>query len=67
MEKEKALEINTGGLRQPLNKLSPEFETIKRFKDMGGKFITIGSDAHYAEHLASGFAEAKEAAPRRWL
>ena len=29
---------------------------------MGGKFITIGSDAHYAEHLASGFAEAKEAA-----
>jgi len=62
VEKEKALEINTGGLRQPLNKLSPEFETIKRFKDMGGKFITIGSDAHYAEHLASGFAEAKEAA-----
>ncbi|MGI6773251.1 MAG: histidinol-phosphatase HisJ family protein [Clostridiales bacterium] len=62
VEKEKALEINTGGLRQPINKLSPEFETVKRFKQLGGEYITIGSDAHYAEHLASGFEEAKQAA-----
>ena len=33
-----------------------------RFRELGGKYITFGSDAHYAEHLAAGFAEAHEAA-----
>lgn len=49
---DKALEINTAALRQPLNKLSPEVDIVKRFKELGGKFVTVGSDAHYAEHLA---------------
>lgn len=61
-ENRKALEINTGGLRQPIKKLSPEFETIKRFKQLGGEFVTIGSDAHYADHLATGLTEAVDAA-----
>lgn len=61
-EKELALEINTGGLRQPLNKLSPDIDLIKRFKELGGKYITLGSDAHYAEDLASDFDKAVEAA-----
>lgn len=61
-EKELALEINTGGLRQPLNKLSPDIDLIKRFKQLGGKYITLGSDAHYSEDLASGFDKAIEAA-----
>lgn len=50
---DKALEINTAALRQPLNKLSPEFDIVKRFKELGGKFVSVGSDAHYAEHLAA--------------
>ena len=49
----KALEINTAALRQPLNKLSPEVDIVKRFKELGGKYVTVGSDAHYAEHLAA--------------
>lgn len=53
-EKDKALEINTAGLRQPIQKTSPELETVKRFRALGGKFVTYGSDAHYAEHLAAG-------------
>ena len=61
-EKERALEINTAGLRQPIGKLSPDFPLIRRFRELGGKYITFGSDAHYAEHLAAGFAEAHEAA-----
>lgn len=51
-QSDKALEINTGGLRQPINKLSPEVDIVKRFKELGGKYISVGSDAHYAEHLA---------------
>ena len=58
----KALEINTAALRQPLNKLSPEVDIIKRFKELGGEFVSVGSDAHYAEHLAMGIDVAYNAA-----
>lgn len=57
-QKEKALEINTAGLRQPINKLSPEVETVKRFKELGGKYVTFGSDAHFAEDITAGIDEA---------
>lgn len=57
----KALEINTAGLRQPIGKLSPEFDTIKRFRELGGEFITYGSDAHFAEDVGKGMDEAYEA------
>lgn len=57
-ETDKALEINTAGLRQPIGKLSPEFETVKRFHELGGKYVTYGSDAHYAEDVGKGMAEA---------
>ena len=59
---EKALEINTAALRQPLNKLSPEVDVLKRFKELGGKFLSVGSDAHYAEHLAADIDMAYSAA-----
>ena len=57
-EKEKALEINTAGLRQPINKLSPEKDTVKRFRELGGKYVTFGSDAHYADDICAGIDEA---------
>ncbi len=58
----KALEINTAALRQPLNKLSPEVDILKRFKELGGKYVSVGSDAHYAEHLAADIDMAYNAA-----
>ncbi len=58
----KALEINTAALRQPLNKLSPEVDVLKRFKELGGKYVSVGSDAHYAEHLACDIDMAYRAA-----
>ena len=61
-EKGIALEINTAALRQPLNKLSPELDVIKRFKEMGGRYVTVGSDAHFAEHLAADIEKAYEVA-----
>lgn len=59
---DKALEINTAALRQPLNKLSPEVDVIKRFKELGGKYVSVGSDAHFAEHLAADIDMAYNAA-----
>ena len=61
-KKEKALEINTAALRQPLNKLSPEVDVLKRFKKLGGKYVSVGSDAHYAKHLAADIDMAYNAA-----
>lgn len=61
-EKDIALEINTAGLRQPINRLSPEAETVKRFRELGGKLISVGSDAHYAQHIAVGIKTALDVA-----
>lgn len=61
-EKDKSLEINTAGLRQPIKRLSAEAKTVKRFRELGGKTITYGSDAHFAKDIAAGFREACEAA-----
>ena len=61
-EKGIALEINTAALRQPLNKLSPELDIIRKFKEMGGRYVTVGSDAHFAEHLAADIERAYEVA-----
>lgn len=58
----KALEINTSGLRNPNGLLLPTVEYVKRFRELGGTYITLGSDAHTPEHLAVGMAEGIAAA-----
>ncbi len=64
-ENGKALEINTSGLRSPNGFLLPTVEYIRQFRKLGGKYITLGSDAHLPEHMAigmkEGIAAAKEA------
>jgi molybdopterin-guanine dinucleotide biosynthesis protein A len=61
-EKDKALEINMGGLKYPINKPSPDIETIKRYKELGGKLISVGSDSHYAERIGINIDKAYEIA-----
>lgn len=55
IRKDKALEINTGAYRKGLLEPNPAIDIIKRYKDLGGKLITIGSDAHEPAHIAYGF------------
>ncbi len=59
---DKALEINTSGLRQPIKRLLPEVDVVKRFKELGGKYITVGSDAHFAVELALNIEDGYDAA-----
>ncbi len=47
-----ALEINTSGLRQAPGETYPSPATVARFRELGGERVTIGSDAHRAEHFA---------------
>ncbi len=60
----KALEINTSGLRQNIHATMPDEEIVRRFKELGGEYITIGSDAHLAEHLGAGINKGMEIAKR---
>ncbi len=61
-EKDKALEINMGGLKYPINLPSPNIDTVKRYKELGGKLISVGSDSHYAERIGFGIPNAYEMA-----
>lgn len=64
IKNQKSLEINSAGLRQPIGTTSPDESIIRRYKKLGGKLITVGSDAHYAEYLGAGINEAYEIALR---
>ncbi len=59
IEKEKALEINTSAIKNG-GTPSPETEIINRYASLGGRLITIGSDAHEAKYLASDFDKARK-------
>jgi histidinol-phosphatase (PHP family) len=52
----KGIEINTGGLKYGHKYPHPKPEIIKRYKELGGELITIGSDAHKPEHLCYDFS-----------
>lgn len=60
IEKDMALEVNSAGLRMPIRKLSPEFGLVKRFRELGGKYVTFGSDAHCVRDVCTGLEEAYE-------
>lgn len=51
----KGIEINTSGIRYNLGMPHPNTDILKRYKELGGKIITIGSDAHKSVDLASNF------------
>ncbi|MBQ7499860.1 MAG: histidinol-phosphatase HisJ family protein [Clostridia bacterium] len=57
IEKDIALEVNTSGLRKPIGETSPGMTLVKRYLDLGGKYITVGSDAHRTEDIGAGVKE----------
>ena len=42
----KGLELNTKGKRCGLSEMNPCTDILRRYKDLGGDIVTIGSDAH---------------------
>lgn len=55
IRKDKGLEVNTSGIRYGIGTTHPNLDIIKRYKELGGKIITVGSDAHQVKDLASCF------------
>lgn len=54
----KGIELNTGGFKYGLGHPNPCEDIIKRYKELGGEIITLGSDAHKCEHVAYDFDKA---------
>ncbi len=52
------IELNTSGYRQKFKEPHPNTDILKRYAELGGEIITIGSDAHIPEHLGYHFNEA---------
>ena len=50
----KALEVNTSGLRQKIGRALPDLPLVRRYRELGGELVTLGSDAHCAEDLGKG-------------
>jgi len=59
IENEKGIECNTGGYRSVLNTTNPCLGLLKRYHELGGEIITIGSDAHKPSDIASNYSDAE--------
>lgn len=61
ISKDKALEVNTSSIDKQMSKGSsfvmPDPDIIKRYLAMGGKLITLGSDAHKSDRIGLHFIE----------
>jgi len=51
INKGKGIEVNTSGYRHASQRPLPNFSVVRRYRELGGEIITIGSDAHKVEHL----------------
>ena len=56
----KGIEINTSGYRTNLGSSVPCFDIIKRYCELGGEILTIGSDAHCLEYIGDKFDFVRE-------
>jgi len=53
-----ALEVNTSGVRQAPGVCFPGQTILTWYHQMGGRAVTIGSDAHYVEHVGANLSDA---------
>lgn len=60
IDKGKGIEINTGGIKKGLRDLHPCTPVIRRYRELGGEIITVGSDAHDPGHIADAYDRAAE-------
>lgn len=58
IDKGKGLEINTGGIRKGMREPHPCMDILKRYRELGGEIITVGSDSHDIHHIADYFDRA---------
>ncbi len=60
VESGSALEVNSSGLRYPERETYPAPWVVARYRELGGRQVTVGSDAHMPHSFAFGLEEAYE-------
>lgn len=55
IQKGKGIELNTAGFKYGLGHAHPILPILKRYKELGGEIITLGSDGHAPEQIAWDF------------
>ena len=60
IKKDIALEVNTGSFRNDMTEPNPSYEILQRYHDMGGRMLTLGSDAHNPTTIADHFEKVGE-------
>ena len=55
----KALECNTAGYKYGLGHLHPHEEILRRYRELGGELLTVGSDGHRPEEIGKEFIRAE--------
>lgn len=60
IENEKGIELNTAGFSKGLSEPNPCTDIIRRYRELGGEIITVGSDAHRLEDIAAHFDKATD-------
>lgn len=56
----KGIEVNTSSFAYGLKDLTPSKAILKRYYELGGRIITIGSDSHDTGHLGNHIGEVKK-------
>lgn len=59
IEKGIALECNTAGFKYGLSHPNPTEDILRRYRQLGGEQITLGSDAHTPEYIGHAFDRTK--------
>ncbi|MCL2704286.1 MAG: histidinol-phosphatase HisJ family protein [Defluviitaleaceae bacterium] len=60
IENGNGLEINTSGFRYNLPHTTPKPEFLRRYKELGGEILTLGSDAHSLNEIGADFDKARD-------
>lgn len=67
LDRNAVLEINTSSLRRGIGKSLIDGGLLELYRDCGGRYVTIGSDAHRVQDMGAGCMQARELAQRHGL
>ncbi|MGI6011438.1 MAG: histidinol-phosphatase HisJ family protein [Ruminococcus sp.] len=57
IEDGRGIEVNTAGLQKGLGFPNPHYDVIRRYRELGGTIVTVGSDAHNPSGIGYDFRQ----------
>ncbi len=61
IDRKLALDVNAAGLRKPARNLMPDAAILRWYVEMGGQYVTFGSDAHSVDQIGLHLDQALQA------